>query len=282
MLGLIIVSLGTFLEEITDSIGKDRVNKHQQSPFTMAFLSLFWVTIFFSLISLFRRDAFVFQISSLPTFIPRAFLEIAQLYVSTLAIVRVERSTFSFIRTFTIPLLLLVDLILGYVIGPLAMAGMAVLLLALLLLLLNKGIKKTDIGLVIFSTLNAVITISLYKYDITHFNSVVAEQLIIYTLLLVSFSVLSLVKTKENPFKSLTKPICLIQSLAVGLGGVIISFGYGYGPASVITAAKRATAVFWSLLSGGWYFHEKKVLTRSLLAVLLLIGLSLLAIASLN
>jgi len=273
MFGVILISIGTFFEEVSDSIGKIKVNNAQESPYTMAFLSVFWGFIFFVLISLIKNSTFIFNFASLPTFLIRAVLEIIQSYVSVLAVIKADRTTYSFLRTLTIPLLLLVDFILGYKIGFLPMIGIITIIVALIIAFSNHGIKRKGIGFVIFSAVNAVITISLFKYDITHFNSVVAEQLLISLILLISFLSFSLIKAKENPFIFLTKPIFFLQSISVGVGGVIESFGYNFGAASIMTAAKRSSAIFWSILSGKAYFKEKNILFKFLVFSLLLIGL---------
>jgi len=278
MLGPILISIGTFFEEVSDTIGKDKVKHHLESPYTMAFLGLFWGAVIFTLISVFKADGFVFKLASLPTFLTRALLEVVQMYVSVMAIVKADRSTFSFVRTITIPLLLIVDLILGYQIGFMPTIGIGVIIVTLGVLFFNHGIKKTGLGFVLFSAINAVITISLFKYDISHFNSVATEQLLINAILLTVFLLLAIFKAKENPLVFLEKPIFLLQSAAIGIGGVIESFGYNYGAASIMTAAKRSSAIFWSLLAGKVYFKEKHITFKFAIFILLLGGLVLLAL----
>ena len=273
MFGIILVFIGTLFEEISDSIGKYKISNREESPYTLVFLNFFWGMIFFIAIVVWQSSAFVFKMASLPTFVLRAILEIIQLYVSVCALVEADRTTFSFIRTVTIPLLLLADVFLGYKISLFPVIGIGVITLVLLILFSRHEIKKRGIGLVVFSAVNAVLTISLFKYDITHFNSVVAEQMSIHLILLISSFFLATFRGKENVFIFLTKPIFLLQSVPVGLGGVITSFAYNYGAASVITAAKRSGAIFWSLLSGRQYFHEKNIVFKILIMILLVIGL---------
>lgn len=277
MFGVILVAIGTFFQEISDSIGKRKAQKHEESPYTMGFLSLFWGAIFFAVISFVKNDAFVFKMDSLPTFSIRAVLEIIQLYVTVFAIIEADRTTFNFVRTATIPLLLIADLALGYKIGFSGVVGIALITLTLLVLLFNRNIKKAGIGFVVFSTVNAVLTLSLFKYDITHFNSVVAEQLIVNLILLLCFFVLSAFKAKENPLIFLTKPIFFLQSAFSGLGGVVESFGFYYGAASVMVAAKRSSAIFWSLISGKTYFAEKHFIFKLVVFSVLLVGFIFLA-----
>lgn len=281
MIGIFLMFVGNFFVEISDSIGKNKVKKHEESNFTMGFLTLFWSTIFFLILSLIKDENFIFLSASLPTFLTRVVLEIVQTYISVLAIVRADRSTYGFVRTLTIPLLFLVDIFLGYNIGVSSVLGMGILLLALLILFLNKGIKKEGIGLVIFSALNAVATISLFKYDITHYNSVAAEQLVLHIILLFFFMIFALFKAKENPFTFLKNPIFFLQSFSVGVGGVIESFAYNYGAASIMTAAKRSAALFWSLLAGRVYFRESNLFLKGIIFFLLVLGLVFLSLSSL-
>jgi hypothetical protein len=278
MLGIILVSIGTLFQEVSDSIGKNKITSREESPYTMAFLTIFWATIFFGLISIWNKDLFVFKSASLPTFSVRVIFEIIQLYVSVLAIAQADRTTFSFLRTLTIPLLLAVDLFLGYRLGLFGIVGVSVITLTTLLLFSRHEIKKKGSGLIIFSAINAVFTISLFKYNITHFNSVVAEQLISHAILLIAFFFIAFIRAKENPFVFLTKPIFLLQSASVGLGGMVESFAYNYGAASLIIAAKRSAAIFWSLLAGKQYFQEKNIVFKILITILLVLGLIFLSL----
>lgn len=278
MLGIILISLGTFFEEISHSIGKTKVLSREQTPYTMAFLSIFWGLIFFVLIFLFKGESFIFKLSSLPTFIPGAILNIIQLYISVSAIVKADRTTYSFIRTLTIPLLFMVDLTLGYSLGQPQILGILLIMTTLFIILKNQGVKKDGIGLVTFTAVNAAATISLYKYNITHFNSVVAEQLIMNVILLASSLIFGVVKTKENPLPFLLKPVFFFQSFSLGLAAVVASFAYNYGPASIIIAANRSSAIFWTLFSGRVYFQEKNLAIKSFIFLALAAGLVLLAL----
>lgn len=277
MFVIILVSIGAFFEEISSSIGKYKVNRHEESPFTMAFLSLFWSTIFYVLISLIKNNTFIFKLNSLPTFSIRAVLEVIQLYVSTFAVIKADRTTFSFVRTITIPLLLIVDLTIGYKIGIIPLAGIIFIIIALLIVFSKNDIKKKGLKFVIISAVNAVITTSLFKYDITHFNSIIAEQLLISLIILTCFLTFSLIK-KENPLTFLTKPIFFLQSLTTGLGSVLESFAYNFSVPSIIMSAKRSSSIFWSILSGKKFFREKHTLFKFFIFFIMLLGLILLAL----
>jgi len=275
MIGLLLVLTATFFREIGSSIGKVKVRSHKESIYTMGFLSLFWGTIIL-IATGFMKDSFVFTVASLPTFGARIFLEIAQIHVAILAITKADRSTFGFLRIITIPLLLMADIALGYTVTSLQIAGIGVIVLSLVILFINHGIRKKGAWLVLFTAINAPITISLYKYDITNFNSVEAEQGLLYLILMAYFFFMAYFITKENPILFLRKPIFFLQSLATGLGFVILSFAYLLAPASIIATSNRSFSILWTMISGNIYFHEKHFLVKLFAFILIVIGLVLL------
>lgn len=276
MFGVILVSISSFFEEISISIGKTEVQKHKESVYTMASLSLIGGFVLFLAINIFKGE-FRFSLASLPTFSIRAFLEIFQVYISTMAVVRAERSTFGFLRTGTIILLLVVDFFLGYQIGFEQVAGISLIIFSLLLFFMNNGIKKNGLKYVILSTLGAVATVSLYKYDITHFNSVEAEQAVVLGILALFYCLMAMIKEKENPLRFLMKPVFLIQSLAHGVASIFGSFAFNFAPSSIIVAAGRSSSTLFSFLSGNIYFREKSFLLKFLLLIFLVLGIILLA-----
>lgn len=278
MFGVILISIGTLFQEISVLIGKVKVAAHKESVYTMGFLQLFWTALAFLLIAVFIKGSFVFDTASLPTFSIRVVLELIQANVTILAIVKATRGAFGFIRSLTMPLLLGVDLLLGYTLHLSQIIGMGIILITVLVLFLNHGVKRTGSGWLVFSAVNAVITISLFKYHITHFNSVVGEQLIIYSIVMIYFFIAAHYFAKENPLQFFKKPVFLFQSLSHGLGSGLESFAYSFAPASIILAAKRSSGVLWSMLSGQVYFHEKHLVMKLIAFAVLVVGIILLAI----
>lgn len=276
MLGLILISIGAFFDEVSTVLGKTKVQNNEETTYSMAFLSLIWSTFFFLIIILFKGE-FVFSAASIPTLFVRTVTEIILVHVGTLAIIRSDRSTFGFLRTGTIPLLLLIDYALGYALSPSQVFGVAILVSALLLAFMNHGIKKEGVTFVVLATILPVITITLYKYNITHFNSVEAEQLIVHVALLCAMFVMAMKIGHENPFALLAKRAFFVQSFAGGIGGVLMSFAYLFAPTSTITAAKRAISVLWAIVSGNLYFEEKHLVLKIALFVLVSTGIFLLA-----
>ncbi|KKW12528.1 MAG: hypothetical protein UY50_C0006G0043 [Parcubacteria group bacterium GW2011_GWA2_49_9] len=274
MIGLLLTFAATFFTEAQESLGKQKVAEGKQSIYTMGFLSMLWSTVFFLCIII-TKHTFVFSLASLPTFITRVVLELILAQVSVIAITRADRSTYNFIRVGTIPLLLITDLILGYSITLPALFGIGIIILALLILFRNHGVGKKGVLPVIATTLLAVATLSLYKYNITHFNSVEAEEGIVGAILVLYFFCMAVFVAKENPLRSLLRPDFFVQSLSAGLGNVLMGFAYLYGAASIITTAKRGLSVLWAILSGKMYFREKGLYVKLLALAVIVIGLAL-------
>lgn len=275
MFGIFLLASGAFFSEIGVSLGKGEVAQRKENIYTYGFLSLFLSTLVFLLIAL-LRGKFLFSLDSLPTLSLRIGLEILQTYISIRAITTADRSTFGFLRVLTIPLLLLVDLALGYSLLPNQIIGAGILTVSLLLLFLSHGLRSKGLGLVLFSAVNAVITISLFKYNITHFNSVEVEQGIVQIILLGFFALMAWRTNEQNPLRLLGRPRFFFQSLSQAIAGVLVSFGYLFVPASVAASVERSTAVFFSLLSGNRYFHEKKLAQKLLAFLMLVIGFAFL------
>ncbi len=224
----------------------------------------------------FSRHSMIFSMESLPTFLLRAFLEILQVHITILAIVKADRSDFGLIRTLTIPFLLIVDIALGYVITTKQLFGITFIFIAIALLLSVEHLRTKGLWLLIGSALNAVITISLYKYNISHFNSVEAEQSLISLFVMVYLFFCAMMIYKEDPFRFIRKPIFMVQTVTSGLASVIVSYAYLFAPATIITTATRSFSVFFSLLSGKIYFKESNIVAKAFVFSLMAVGLILL------
>lgn len=276
MIPLLVTAIGGFFEELGTSIAKRNIIAKVASIYTIGFLNtLSSAIILFGTIVIFNQD-FIFSSKSLPTFGLRAGLEIFQAYVTMVALSLADRSTHGFLRVLTLPLLLLVDAILGYALTVHQVIGVSIIVFAFIFLFINHGIKKRGSLFVFFSAINAVATISLYKYDITHYNSVAAEQIIIFIVLSVYFLCMAIFVSKENPFLALKNKKLLLQPLLHGAGGTILSFAYALAPASVITSAKRSVEVLWSVLSGHVIFKEKHFAVKVAAFVLIATGIAFL------
>lgn len=279
MFGIILSGIASALRELSDTIGKKEMHDGVVGHFTFGFLSMFFGALFLFGYGIYFDD-FVFSLASLPTFLPRVALEILQTYVMVLAVARADRSDFGLVRVLTIPLLLSVDMWLGYVVSPLQYAGVGLILAAVGYLVISEGVRKRGKWLLLVGAVNAVATISLFKYNITHFNSVAAEESIIMTILLIVFFAGAWHYGRENPFTFLRRPVFALQSGASGLSSAVGSFAFLFAPAGVIVAALRGSAILFALVSGKMYFRERHFRIKLILFFVILAGLVLLAIGS--
>ncbi len=275
MFGILLASLSSAFSELSDSIGKKETTKRAYSHYTFGFLSVLGGALFLIMTGFVHND-FVFSLASLPTFLPRLVLEVLQAHVTIEAIVRTDRSDFGPIRTLTIPLLLAADLMLGYGVGVPQMFGMGIIFGTIFVLLSYEHFKTKGLSLLLFTAVNAAITISLFKYDITHFNSVASEQSIVSIVLVLYFFILAVVRAHENPLRLLFKRTFFVQAVSGGLGSVFNSYAYLFAPASIITTASRAFSVLFAILSGKVYFKERGFVIKLLLFCAMAGGLVLL------
>ena len=94
--------------------------------------------------------------------------------------------------------------------------------------------------------------------------------------LVLYFFILAVMRAHENPFRLLFKRTFFIQAASSGLSSVFGSYAILFAPASIVTAALRAFAVFFSILSGKIYFSERGFFIKLLLFCAIAGGLVLL------
>jgi hypothetical protein len=270
MFVLLLLLSATFAEEVSESLGKNSIRKRRETIYNAAFLSVFW-SILFLLATLAFGAEFRLELASLPTLMVRMGLEIVMAYLGAELLLKAERSTVGFLRLLTIPLLLAVDIALGYHLSSLQILGVIVMFVALGLAFHHSPKGKKGAGLAILSAVLGVVTTSLYKYDITHYNSVVGEQVVVLSCVMLFFYVAS----ERSPLGLLVKPLTGTQSLSHGVGEVLMSFAYSFAPASVIMTMKRTFALSWSILFGHTYFHEKSLKQKLYSGAILVAGLAL-------
>ncbi|MCC6643892.1 hypothetical protein IT411_04025 [Candidatus Peregrinibacteria bacterium] len=275
--GIILESCAGLFEEISVSLGKREAARGRGSIFMMGFVQHFAALIFLGLVVLLGFDQWKLSMESLPWIALRIPLELVQLYFTLIALELADRTEFSFFKVGTVPFLLLVDLALGYVINVDQIIGMLLLMGLFAFIFFKKIVSRKGLPFVIFSTINPVLTISIFKHNITHFNSVATEQFIIYLVLVIFLMLLLIFKTKENPFKFMFRRIEIGEAMSVGLCTLLSSYAYIFAPASVILTARRAGGVLWSTLSGIFFFKEDHKKQKAFTAFTLVIILILLA-----
>jgi drug/metabolite transporter (DMT)-like permease len=257
MFAVLLLLTSTFATEASSTIGKQSVRRKRENVPELAFLAIFWGFIFM-LVTLAFGAKFRFDPASLPTLIPRLVLETAFTYYLSRATVEADRSTAGFLRLITIPLVLVIDIALGYHISLIQIFGIALMFIALVIAFHGKHQNRKGASVAIISALLSAATISLYKYDITHYNSVAAEQIIVMAYLLVFFFLAS-VRAGRSPLRLLIKPATGGQSLSNGVAIVLESFAVSLIPASVMITLKRSFGIMWAIAFGGKIFHEKSL-----------------------
>lgn len=274
MISLLLVATAAIFSEIGTSLGKYEVSQKKESLYALGFLSTLWSAVFLFIFGI-TNGELIFSYASLPFFLMRAVIEIILLFVTLNAITSADRTTFSFLRIITIPLLLVVDIALGYNFSLNQIIGISIIVIALIFLFLNHGLSRKGKFLSLISSILAVATIALYKYNITHYNSVEAEQILMHLIILVALIVAAKVRVNENLFSYLTNRTFLIQSISSGIAGAILSFAYIFAQASIVTAAKRSFEILLALLFGRKYFHEKHIIIKTIALILIVAGVIL-------
>lgn len=276
----LIVLFSTLAHEAANSIAKKSIASKTESLYAFGFLGFFWVAVFMAVTVLFFGADFRLSAASLPTLLTRILVECLLVYVAAKAVAVADRSTAGFLHTLTIPLLLLVDIAMGYGITLVQVGGIALLFLGIGLLFLRSKKSNRGAKYLIAMSLIGVITTSLYKYNITHFNSVAAEQLVVVVCIMLFFSLLAAVHRKRQPVTLLFKRSTGAQALASGLGIAIESFAFLFAPPSIVIAFKRGFALLWSIFFGHKWFHEHKLALKLRAATLALAGLAIISIAT--
>lgn len=246
---------GNFIGEFSSSLGKRMLEKKELSIHLYGVANYFFLVILFFLITQIGGESLVFG-GGVAIFAIKCIFEIIQSEVQFRALELAPRTTFTFLRVLTIPLLLVVDLVLGYTLTIPQFVGVLLVTLSLVVMFSGKHISRNGFYLSLFSAINAVITISLYKYNITHFRSVAVEGYYSTLLLLCYFVARSFLLHGKNIFRLLWRPNVMLFAGSDGIASVLLAFAYQYGPASLILAMVRSSALLWSFLSGALYFSE--------------------------
>ncbi|CAN5622348.1 hypothetical protein BH23PAT1_BH23PAT1_1990 [soil metagenome] len=255
-------------------MGKSAMHSHAETIYSMGFLGLFWAVVFFAASPFFGID-FRLDSASLPTLFIRVILEILVAYLVIRAISVADRTTTAFLALLTIPLLLIVDISIGYRLQPMQIIGVLVILAALASLFGHNPKDKPGVKLVILAAIMAVATTSLYKYNITNYNSVAGEQLVVTSCLLLFFGLFSGIKTREHPIRLLFRPFSGVQSLFNGLGIAALSFAYLLAPPSIVITLKRSLSLLWAIFFGRAFFHEKALGHKLIGFAVVVVGITL-------
>jgi hypothetical protein len=278
MIGILLSAIASFFGELSGTLEKWMVKKKVESVYAIGFQNSLVSFAFFVFFVLVGNGELRLHPDSFPTLALLAVLAVLQAYLTLMGTAIASRGTFNFIRTGTMPLLLVADLLVGYSLTATQISGIVVVMCALLFLFMNHGIERKGAWMVALSAVNAAITLSLYKWHVTVWNSVAAEQLVVHCAYLLFFLFGSIVIAKENPLKLLTKRLPFMQSAVYAVDSFISSFAYVFAPASVILAATRSSAVLWGILFGNRVFHEKALVLKIATCVVITIGIVLMLV----
>jgi hypothetical protein len=276
MIGILLQGIATFFQEISGSLGKWMVACREEGFYSLGFQTSVLSLVFFVGYVVLDLTRWHLDPRTYPTLALLCVMEMAQGWATMKATVIAERSTFNFIRVGTMPFALGIDLMLGQFISVPQIIGITVIMLALAVLFAGHGIAKAGRWLLVFTALNSAVTLSIYKWHITNYNSVPAEQIILGVTQTAFFFWGAWHFCHENALKLMAKPHALIQSLAYSAGNVIQSYSYLYAPTSIIITANRSFSALWAIVAGRRVFHEKALKLRLVVLGLIVVGLVLL------
>lgn len=276
MFGILLMALATTFGEVGESIGKWEMRSKLETPFAYGVLNNTFIVLALGVTALLRWDTLHFDPASIPLLLIRLPLEIALVVCFVYAVKYADRSTFGFLRTLTIPLLLVVDMVLGYLLDPFQIVGMLLIVAALFFLFINHGFSRKGVWFTLGASVFGVATASLYKFSVTHYNSPEIEQGIMFAALLIFLIVMGFVHEKKNPFRLFRYPVCLVQGILVGIGGSLASLSFLWAAPSVLMAVKRAGGLLAAIVSGGAVFREKKLTLKLSVALMTAAGVVLL------
>lgn len=257
MIGSLLSLLEAFFEEVSSSLGKKSIAKKEESPYAFLFITYFVGALVYVAASIGAKLPFIFSVESIPTFTVKIILEMLLSYVAVKSLTSFDRSFFSLSRMMTIPFVLIIDAVLGTTLPFYQIVLLFLMLVVFAVLCVHNKVSFKKLYLALPLAVLPAFTIILLKYNISHFNSVFAEQVVSLSLLALWALVTDIILTKENPLRLLTHPIILAQATCSGVASIAGSYAYNYGSATIITALRRAFSLLTSLLSDVFFFKKK-------------------------
>lgn len=258
MIGSILAFFEALFTEGSSTLGKQTLKEKGESPYSFLAITYIMGALVLFMVSLATKQEFIFSLQSIPFFTARLILDMILGYVGVKALMLFDRSFFSLVRVMTIPLLLLFDVLLGNTVSLLEMVAIGGMFFIFLLLCEYEHFTLSKMRIALPFALLPAFTLTLYKYDITHFNSVFAEQCISLFFLALFAFVMDLVIYKENPLRLFANPRIIAQATCAGIAEVAASFAYVFGTASVITGLRRAYSILFGLVSDVYIFKKKE------------------------
>ncbi len=122
-----LVFVGHFFEELSASASKHAFAGRVFTYVVYGFLTEAVAVLIFGGTALIQGRELAYDMHALPLFALRIISEFLQSEVVFRALATVDRSTFSFTRVLTIPLLLIVDIAMGYTITNIEFLGIGII-----------------------------------------------------------------------------------------------------------------------------------------------------------
>lgn len=278
MLWLLLIFTWTFFNEISNSITKTKSQKNNIYSLWLV-ISLFWTFIFLGILifKLFFISGITinYNIKSLPITILRTLLEIVLMYVWLMATKHCDRSTYTIIRSVTIPLLLIIDILLWYEVTRNNLIGLLIIFWAFLFFNLwpNSTLNFRWWKYALWFAILASLTTSLYKYNISNFwNSVEIEQFSVFLSFLLFYLYKDYKETWLEWLKLITQKAFLLQGLTMITSTLLISYAFLLVNASTGMAIKRSWSLIWGILFWKFVFNEEKIRRKLLMWTFVIIG----------
>ena len=137
MLGILRAFSGNLFGEFSSSFGKQLLEKKELSIYLYGAVNYFLLILLFLAIALIGGESLALGGGAI-LFIIRFIFEVIQSEVQLRALQFADRTTFGFLRTLTIPLLLVVDLVLGYMLTITQFVGVLLVTLSLIFMFSGK------------------------------------------------------------------------------------------------------------------------------------------------
>lgn len=276
MIGSLLALFEAMFDETASSLGKKSIAKKEESPYAFLFITYLIAVFVFLVVGLSADLPYHFNFAAIPTFTSRLIFEMILGYVMLKSLTLFDRSFFSLSRMMTVPLVLLLDMSFGTQVPFFQILIIALMFLTFLLLCLHEKVSFKRLRLALPLAVIPAITILLFKYDISHYNSAYSEQLTILVFMMLWSFCMDIVLTKENPFRLLSHPIILAQATCSGVASLAGAYAYNYGSASVVTALRRSFSLLASFLSDIFFFKRKERKDTIVTIIVLLVLLALL------
>ncbi len=265
-MSIILIWLGTLFWEISGSLMK--IHNKQLNPLQRAFL----ISLFIVFSSLILIYLFWFKLTfNVTNFLLILYLiagSIVYYYFILKAVWIADRSTLNIFILLKIPLVLIIDLIIGYQLSNIQIIWILTIftLIAFINYKENKIYNLNGLKYIIFAIIIWSINISIFKILVENGNNI-PSLVIAYSLFsCIFFGIRLFIKWWISNFKFLTNKTFLLIWFVSSLNTLLIAFSYLFLPPSIITTYKNTFSLLRSHISAKVIFNEKYVFKKIIIA----------------